>query len=166
MEKNELIFNEYKLYVEQKENFINRNFLTNRFYMIMFIMVIFALIYTSNIIFIEKISATLIFSLIGLNICILWWMNIDSYNTLIKIKYSDVIEKIEENFPVKPVLDEFKGIQEYKKKKIFMFSDIQKIITIIGAIFFFAIMLSELSPIIMNCVSKIWNTLAPAKGGI
>lgn len=31
--RDELIFNEYRLYSEQKENFIERNFKTNRFYM-------------------------------------------------------------------------------------------------------------------------------------
>ena len=31
----------------------------------------------------------------GICICVLWWMNVDSYNTLIKIKYANVIEEIE-----------------------------------------------------------------------
>jgi hypothetical protein len=40
----------------------------------------------------EKLSATLLFSLIGISVCALWWMNVDSYNTLIKIKYANVLE--------------------------------------------------------------------------
>ena len=41
MDRDELIFREYKLYAEQKENFIDRNFRTNRFYMISFFAIIF-----------------------------------------------------------------------------------------------------------------------------
>ena len=62
MDREELIFQEYKLYAEQKENFIDRNFRTNRFYMISFVAIIFAMILTSNVVFMSKFSATLIFS--------------------------------------------------------------------------------------------------------
>ena len=40
-------------------------------------------------------------------------------------------------------------------KKIFMFSDIQKIVSIIGAIFFFAIFISEITPIVLSLVNKL-----------
>ena len=42
MDRDELIFQEYKLYAEQKENFIDRNFQTNKFYMVSFVAIIFA----------------------------------------------------------------------------------------------------------------------------
>ena len=155
MDRDELIFQEYKLYSEQKENFIDRNFSTNKFYLATFIVIIFAIIYTNNVVFMNRISATLLFSIIGISICVLWWMNIDSYNTIIKIKYSKVIEMLEEKLPVKPFTDEFTGIQEYRSKKIFMFSDIQKIVSIIGAIFFFAIFISEITPIVLSLVNKL-----------
>ena len=155
MDRDELIFQEYKLYSEQKENFIDRNFSTNKFYLATFIVIIFAIIYTNNVVFMNRISATLLFSIIGISICVLWWMNIDSYNTIIKIKYSKVIEVLEEKLPVKPFTDEFTGIQEYRSKKIFMFSDIQKIVSIIGAIFFFAIFISAITPIVLSLVNKL-----------
>ena len=155
MDRDELIFQEYKLYSEQKENFIDRNFSTNKFYLATFIVTIFAIIYTNNVVFMNRISATLLFSIIGISICVLWWMNIDSYNTIIKIKYSKVIEVLEEKLPVKPFTDEFTGFQEYRSKKIFMFSDIQKIVSIIGAIFFFAIFISEITPIVLSLVNKL-----------
>ena len=155
MDKEELIFREYKLYSEQKENFIDRNFRTNRFYMISFIAVIFAMILTGNVVFISKISATLIFSLIGFFICALWWMNVDAYNILIKIKYANVIEKIEESLPFKPFTEEYKGIEEYRNKKVFMFSDFQKTIAVIGGLFFFAVFINEITPIIAKLFAKI-----------
>ena len=51
MDRDELIFQEYKLYAEQKENFIDRNFQTNKFYMISFVAIIFAMIFTNNVVF-------------------------------------------------------------------------------------------------------------------
>ena len=165
MDRDELIFREYKMYAEQKENFIDRNFRTNRFYMISFVAIIFAMIFTGNVIFMEKITATLLFSLIGISVCALWWMNVDAYNILIKIKFANVIEKLEEKLPVKPFTDEYKGIEEFRNNKIFMFSDIQKLIAAIGALFFFAVFVSEFTPLIIKFFGKIL-ALFQVKGGI
>ena len=166
MDRDELIFQEYKLYAEQKENFIDRNFRTNRFYMISFVAIIFAMIFTGNVVFMSFLSATLVFSLIGISVCPLWWMNVDAYNTLIKIKFANVLEVIEEKLPVKPFTDEYKGIEEFRNNKVFMFSDIQKLIAVIGALFFFAVFVSEVSPIIIKIIEKIIAILGSVKGGI
>ena len=166
MDRDELIFQEYKLYAEQKENFIDRNFQTNKFYMVSFVAIIFAMIFTNNVMFMEKLSATLLFSLIGISVCVLWWMNVDSYNTLIKIKYANVLEAIEEKLPIKPFTEEYKGIEEFRNKKVFMFSDIQKIIAVVGALFFFAVFVSELSPIVVRIFEKTIAIFGTVKGGI
>ena len=162
MDRDYIVFQEYKMYTEQKENFIDRNFRTNRFYMLALVGLIFAMIYTHNILFLDKITATLVFAFFGVAVSSLWWMNVDSYNTLIKIKYSDVIEKIEEKLPIHPFTDEYKSIEDFKNRKIFMFSDIQKFIAIVAALFFFAVFVSEITPI---CVS-IFDELVKIKGGI
>ena len=166
MDRDELIFQEYKLYAEQKENFIDRNFRTNRFYMVSFVAIIFAMIFTGNVVFMSKISATLLFSLIGISVCALWWMNVDSYNTLIKIKFANVLEVLEEKLPVKPFTDEFKGIEEFRNNKVFMFSDIQKLIAVIGALFFFAVFVSEFSPLVLRMFEKVIALFSTVKGGI
>ena len=134
--------------------------------MVSFVAIILAMVYTGNIVFMEKITATLLFSLIGISVCALWWMNVDSYNTLIKIKFANVLERIEEKFPVKPFTDEYKGIEEFRNKKIFVFSDIQKIVAVIGALFFFAVFVSEVSPIIVRIFEKLTTFLGLTKGGI
>lgn len=166
MDRNELIFKEYQSYCAQKENFIDRNFSTNKFYMTAIIVILFALIYTSNIVFLNKISATLIFSLLGIAVSALWWMNVDNYNTLIKIKYANVIEKIEEMLPVKPFTDEYKGVDEYKEKSVFMFSDIQKFISAGIALFFFAVCINELTPLCISVFNKIALIISKIHGGI
>ena len=166
MDRDELILREYKMYSEQKENFIDRNFNTNRFYMASIFVLIIALIYTGNVIFLNKISATLVFSLMGTAVCTLWWMNVDSYNTLIKVKFANVLEKIEEKLPVKPFTDEYKGIEDFKNNKVFMFSDIQKLIAVVAALFFFAVFISEITPLVMTVFNKVFSLIIKLKGGI
>lgn len=166
MDRDELIFREYKMYSEQKENFIDRNFKTNRFYMASILVLIVALIYTGNVVFLTKISATLVFALMGTAVSILWWMNVDSYNTLIKVKYANVLEKIEEKLPVKPFTDEYKGIEDFRNNKVFMFSDIQKLIAVTAALFFFAVFVSEITPLVMTVFNKVFSLIIKLKGGI
>ena len=166
MDRDELILREYKMYSEQKENFIDRNFNTNRFYMASIFVLIIALIYTGNVIFLNKISATLVFSLMGTAVCTLWWMNVDSYNTLIKVKFANVLEKIEEKLPVKPFTDEYKGIEDFRNNKVFMFSDIQKLIAVTAALFFFAVFVSEITPLVMTIFNKVFSLIVKLKGGI
>ena len=166
MDRDELILREYKMYSEQKENFIDRNFNTNRFYMASIFVLIIALIYTGNVIFLNKISATLVFSLMGTAVCTLWWMNVDSYNTLIKVKFANVLERIEEKLPVKPFTDEYKGIEDFRNNKVFMFSDIQKLIAVVAALFFFAVFISEITPLVMTVFNKVFNLIVKLKGGI
>lgn len=166
MDRDELFLEEYKLYTEQKDNFVNRNFTTNRFYMISFVVIILAMIFTGNVIFMEKITATLLFSALGIAVCALWWMNVDSYNTLIKIKFANVIEQMEEKLPFKPYTEERKGIEEFKNKRIFMFSDIQKFIAVLGALFFFVIFVSEITPIFVTILGKVISLIGGIKGGL
>ncbi len=166
MDRDELILREYKMYSEQKENFIDRNFNTNRFYMASIFVLIIALIYTGNVIFLNKISATLVFSLMGTAVCTLWWMNVDSYNTLIKVKFANVLERIEEKLPVKPFTDEYKGIEDFRNNKVFMFSDIQKLIAVTAALFFFAVFVSEITPLVMTIFNKVFSLIVKLKGGI
>ncbi|MBQ4115454.1 hypothetical protein IJD34_08640 [bacterium] len=166
MDRDELIFQEYKMYAEQKENFIDRNFKTNKFYMVSLFAVLLAMIFTSNVVFMERISAILLFSLMGIAICALWFMNVDSYNILIKIKFANVLEAIEEKLPVRPFSEEYKGIEEFRNKKVFMFSDIQKLVASIAALFFFAVFISEVSPLVMKIVVKITSLITSSQGGI
>ena len=166
MDRDEITLREYKLYADQKENFIDRNFQTNKFYMIAIFVILIGMIYTGNIIFLGRISATLVFAFMGISISSLWWMNVDSYNTLIKVKYSTVIEKIEEKLPVKPFTEEYKGIEDFKNNKVFMFSDIQKTIAAVMAVFFFAVLVSELAPIVVKIFDRVVTAIIRIKGGI
>jgi len=145
MDSNEILFQQYKLYVENKENFINRSFMTNKFYMILVFALILMMSFTRDYTFALGLTTTLIFSAAGMGVCVLWWLNIDAYNFLIKVKLSKVIEEIEKSLPCQPYTQEFLAITDVKKKKKeFMFSDIQKMLSIIVLLFFFVLFTNEL----------------------
>lgn len=123
-----LIFEEYKLYTEQKDRFTERTFLVNRFYMVLLLVMIAAIFLLKDIFIADTFSVLVIFALAGMVISILWWINIDTYNVLIKTKLSKVIEEIEKQLPVQPFKMEYSAILEHKKdKNEFMFTDVQKI---------------------------------------
>ncbi len=147
--KEEFVLEQYKLYSEQKEKFTSRNFATNKFYLISFVVLVLLTIYTGSIIFMKLIPGSLLFSAIGVLVCILWWMNIDSYNLLIKVKYQNVLEEMENYLPIKPYTIEREALKEYKKKKkAFLFSDMQKTLAILGLIFFFALFVCDAVPLV------------------
>lgn len=150
-ERLNLVMQQYKLYAEQKDNFIKRSFGINRFYMILVIVLLLLVNLSKNVIFVYALSLPFIFSLVGMGICILWWLNMDSYNLLIKVKFSKVLEEIEKQLPVQPFKMEYNGIEEYRKnKKEFLFSDMQKIFAIVMFIVFFVSLIDELIPIILR----------------
>ena len=82
----EITFQQYKMYTEQKENFIDRSFHSNKFYLATVIILILLMLFTKGLSFAFGITSTLVFSFIGTAICIFWSINVDSYNLLIKVK--------------------------------------------------------------------------------
>lgn len=138
MNSDEIMFQQYKLYSEQKEQFINRSFCTNKFYLVLLLGLILTMFLTKEYSFIYGISSTLIFSVAGMAICVLWWINVDSYNFLIKVKLSKVLEEIEKKLPIQPYSEEFAAITDFKKnKREFLFADIQKALAVLVFLLFF-----------------------------
>ncbi len=124
MDEKEIILGQYKVYSEAKENFINRHFVTNRFYFV------FSFTLLAGIYLFWALSPALIplifTSIFGIAVSVLWWMNIDSYQLLIKIKYARVLEYLETKLPEQPFHKEFIETQKVKKDKKAIFADIQK----------------------------------------
>lgn len=140
MNSDEIMFQQYKLYTEQKERFVDRSFHTNKFYLLLVLALILTMFLTKDFSFAYGLSSTLIFSAAGMAICVLWWINMDSYNFLIKVKLGKVIEEIEKNLPTKPYTQEFVAIKDLRKnKREFLFADMQKILAIIVLLLFFVL---------------------------
>lgn len=151
MNSDEIIFQQYKLYSEQKEKFVDRNFKTNKFYQVFILTLIVTMLLTKDYSFVFHLSSTFVLSAMGLSICTLWWINVDSYNLLIKIKLSKVIEELEKQLPVHPHIQEYAAIKEMKKnKREFLFADTQKLMAMLFGFFFFTLFLDNLVKIIYN----------------
>lgn len=124
MDDKEIILGQYKVYSEAKENFISRHFATNRFYFV-FSFALLAVIYLFYAL--SPALIPLIFTAIfGITVSVLWMMNIDSYQLLIKVKYSKVLEYLETKLPEQPFHKEFIETKNMKKDKKVIFADIQK----------------------------------------
>lgn len=151
MDNQEIIFQQYKLYSEQKESFITRSFAINRFYLCLSIVLLLLVYLTRFATFAYMLPLGALLSIVGMGATILWWMNMDSYNMLIKIKFAKVLEEIEKQLPVQPYADEYKGIQEYRtNKKMFLFSDMQKTFAVLMFLMFFVSLLDKMIPVIIK----------------
>lgn len=126
MDEKHLILEQYRIYNEMKESFINRSFMINRFFMIFTAVFLFSLIFTKMIIP-TAYSLLLGLELFGIATCIMWISNQDAYSSIIKIKYNAVIEKLEEDLPKAPNKDEYKELTDKRsKKRVILVKDIQK----------------------------------------
>lgn len=153
MEDRDLVFQQYKLYSEQKEQFISRSFAINRFYLGVSILLLVLTAFTKPAPLMYDVSLSAVLAIVGMCTSALWWMNMDSYNMLIKIKFSKVLEEIEKQLPVQPYAEEYKGILDFRNnKKMFLFSDIQKFFAVIVFIVFFVVLLEEIIPLILKQV--------------
>lgn len=151
MNSEEILFQQYKLYSQQKEEFINRSFATNKFYLFLILGLILTMFLTKDYSFVYGLSSSLIFSGAGMAICALWWINVDAYNFLIKVKLSKVLEEIEKQLPVQPYTLEFSAIKDFRKnKREFLFADIQKSLAMFVFLLFFFLFVHEFLFIILK----------------
>ena len=136
MDDKYILLEQYRIYNEAKDRFIDRTFLVNRFY-IVFSAVLFLSMIAIKSIFVDAYALLLGIELFGLAVCFSWVSNQDAYSSIIKLKYSTVIEGIENRLPASPNKDEYAKLQELRShKKIILLKDVQK---------WFAIILMHLS---------------------
>ncbi len=136
-----LILEQYRIYSESKDKFVDREFATNRFYLILNICILIAIFIVETIAITAKEQSMIVMSIIGVSATLLWWMNIDSYQLLIKIKYAKVLEYLETKLPEQPYHKEYVDYSEIKKNKnLIVFGDFQKILALIIACIYFVTM--------------------------
>lgn len=144
MNSDEILFQQYKLYSEHKEKFVDRSFHTNKFYLLLVLILVLVMFLTREYIFAFGLSSVLIFSAAGVAICFMWWMNLDAYNLLIKVKLSKVLEEIEKQLPIQPYTQEFMAIKDLRKsKREFLFADTQKAFAILSMLLFIILFINE-----------------------
>lgn len=138
LDEKQIILEQYRIYSDAKERFIDRQFTTNKFYLVLnlIIMVTAYLLGTLT----PQYQPVIVLCVIGIAITIMWWMNIDSYQMLIKVKYAKVLEYLETKLPEQPYHKEFVDYIEMKKSKgLIVFGDFQKVLTLAIAGIYFAV---------------------------
>lgn len=149
MDEKHLILEQYRIYNEMKESFINRSFLVNRFFMLLTAVLFFGLIITKMII-LNGYFLLLGIELFGIASCIMWISNQDAYSTIIKIKYNAVIERLEDDLPKAPNRDEYKELTDKRsKKRVILVKDIQKWFAVLLMLIFFANLLIDFVNLIL-----------------
>ena len=124
-----LILEQYRIYSDAKEKFIERQFTTNRFYLVLNLIILVVSYILSTLT--PQYQPTIVLAIIGFAVTIMWWMNIDSYQMLIKVKYAKVLEYLETKLPEQPYHKEFMDYIEMKKKNnLIVFGDFQKYLTL------------------------------------
>lgn len=160
-----LLFEQYKLYCQMKEGFVDRNFMTNKFYLCVVIAIFVIMFFTRTITFDYNISANLIMSILGMAVAFFWWSNADAYNIMIKVKLKHVIDEMEKQLPMAAHLVEMKNFAAYKKEnKVVIFSDMQKGVAISMILIFFIIFLLEVAYPIMTMLYGPLEGYGPSVG--
>ena len=125
-----LILEQYRIYSDAKEKFIDRQFSTNRFYLILNIIVLVTAYIVTTLT--PQYIPVLVLCTLGISASVMWWLNIDSYQLLIKVKYAKVLEYLEDKLPEQPYQKEFRDYKEMKREKnIVVFGDFQKTLALI-----------------------------------
>ena len=123
-----LILEQYRIYSDAKEKFIDRQFSTNKFYLVINIIILITAYILAS--FTPQYHPVLILSIIGIAVTFMWLMSIDTYQTLIRVKYAKVLEYMETKLPEQPYHKEFEEHSAMKKsKKLIVFGDMQKLLT-------------------------------------
>lgn len=150
MDDKYILLEQYRIYNEAKDRFIDRTFLVNRFY-IVFSAVLFLSMITIKSIFVDAYALLLGIEFFGLAVCFSWVSNQDAYASIIKLKYSTVIEGIENQLPVSPNKDEYAKLKELRShKKIVLLKDIQKWFAVILMLLFLGNGLFDLSGFVLT----------------
>ena len=130
-----LILEQYRIYSDAKEKFIDRQFTTNKFYLILNLLILLTayILYSLT----PQYQPVIVLCVIGIALTLMWWMNIDSYQLLIKVKYAKVLEYLETKLPEQPYHKEFVDYTQLKKKNnLIVFGDFQKFLTLaIGCVY-------------------------------
>ena len=136
MDDKYILLEQYRIYNEAKDRFIDRTFLVNRFYII-FSAVLFISMIAIKSVFVDAYALLLGIELFGIAVSFSWVSNQDAYTSIIKLKYHTVIEGIERQLPASPNKDEYEKLCELRAdKKIVLLKDIQKWFSIILMLLF------------------------------
>ena len=141
----------YKEFMYTKENFVDRSFATNKFYMIAITVCLLAFTICRELYHLGGSITVLAIAGAGMAFSLLLWANQDAYTYLLRVKFSAVIDKMEEQFCFKPCVEEKNAIIENaKNRRNYIFTNIQKTFALVALAVFLASFLWDFVPIIIG----------------
>ena len=134
----------YKAQLRSKDAFTDRFFVLNRYYLtIVLVLAVLGMYFVVD----KNFMVSAIIAVTGCIVSILWWLNQDAYNIQIKVKYVEILEKLEENLPFKPLKTEYEAIQR-NKQKMFIFPDTLKLFSVLVFFIFLVMFVNAFVPFI------------------
>ena len=150
MDEKHLILEQYRIYSESKEKYIDRAFLINRLYVVL-AGVLFLLMLFVKAVRPEYLAVLSGVEFLGIMLCIMWFSNQDSYSSIIKIKYNAVIERMEALLPASPNKDEYAELMAKRHNKhIILVKDVQKWFAVLVLMLFIANLLLDGTGLVLN----------------
>jgi len=111
--KEELLFEQYKLYVEMADKISHRRAISNAFFLAINTALISLVSYAAQL-----HSPIYLLNIAGLVLSILWFSIIRSYKNLNNAKYG-IVNQIEEKLPLRPYSTEWDILKRGRNKKIY-----------------------------------------------
>ncbi len=150
MDEKHLILEEYRIYSESKERYIDRTFLINRFYIVL-VGVLFLLMLFLKTVHSEYYTILTGIEFFGIMLCVMWFSNQDSYSSIIKIKYNAVLERMESLLPVAPNKDEYAELMAKRHNKhVILVKDVQKWFAVLVLMLFIANILLDGTALVLE----------------
>ncbi len=109
-EKLNTLLEQYKLYVHMADNISSRRDTTNKFYTtaITVVLTLATILLNDKLVVFDSTEfVSLFISLLGIGLCINWFVSIESYKQLNSAKFS-VINKLEDKLPFQGYTNEYK----------------------------------------------------------
>ena len=100
LDDKQIILEQYRIYSDSKERFIDRHFTSNKFFLVLNIIILIAIYILTTLT--PQYSPVIVMCVLGVATTLMWWMSIDSYQMLIKVKYAKVLEYLETKLPEQP----------------------------------------------------------------
>jgi energy-coupling factor transporter transmembrane protein EcfT len=119
-QKQKIIFEQYKLYVEMADRISQRRAQTNQFYLtILSALVVILSFIVSNHLYAKILNLVIVVvGVVGILLCIIWYYNIESYKQLNSGKFK-VIHEMEAALPFAAYKREWEILGKGKKRKIY-----------------------------------------------
>lgn len=145
MDDRQVILEQYRIYNEAKERFIDRAFMINRFF-ILLVGVLFLVLLATKTFFSLGYGFSVASEILGIALCIMWFSNQDSYSAIIKIKYNKVLENMESMLPFSPIKNEYEELcKQHNHRRMITFKDVQKWFAVIMTMIFIANLIMDMT---------------------